>query len=45
MSFEQFRKDGFVEIDLERQTGTEKPIPDQQNESKDRKKPRMILFN
>lgn len=45
VSFEQFRKDGFVEIDLERQAGTETLDSTKRDEPKDRKKPRMILFN
>lgn len=45
VSFEQFRKNGFVEIDLERQAGPEIVRIAGTFEHKDRKKPRLILFN
>ncbi|KAF3035604.1 hypothetical protein E8E11_001477 [Didymella keratinophila] len=45
VSFEVFRKDGFVEIDLERQSETHTLGPAKSDAPKDRKKPRMILFN
>ena len=45
ISFEQFREDGFVEIDLERQIGTETTTTSDRIEPKDRRKPRLILFN
>lgn len=45
ISFEQFRKAGFVEIDLERQSGIERAVVPERLEPKDRKKPRLILFN
>lgn len=45
VSFEQFRKDGFVDIDLESQAEVEMSKPRWSNAPKDRKKPRMILFN
>lgn len=45
VSFEAFRKDGFVEVDLKRQTGSQISQPAKADAPKDRKKPRMILFN
>jgi hypothetical protein len=45
VSFEQFRKDGFVKIDLEQKAGTETHDLMKQGGPQDRKKPRMILFN
>jgi len=45
VSFEVFRKDGFVEVDLERQTGLQASNPAIPASTKNRKKPRMILFN
>ncbi|KAL1611409.1 hypothetical protein SLS59_000128 [Nothophoma quercina] len=45
VSFEQFREDGFVEIDLERQVGTETIKMTENLGSKDRKKTKFMLFN
>lgn len=45
VSFEQFRKDGFVDIDLEHQAELQTSGPTITDVQKDRKKPRMILFN
>lgn len=45
ISFEQFRDDGFVEIDLERQVGIETMTMKERLEPKDRKKTRLTLFN
>ena len=45
VSFEVFRKDGFVEVDLERRAVTETSGSTQSDAPKNRKKPRMILFN
>ncbi|KAJ4313568.1 hypothetical protein N0V94_006892 [Neodidymelliopsis sp. IMI 364377] len=45
VSFEQFQKDGFIEIDLENQTGRETITIVGSHESKSRKKTRLILFN
>lgn len=43
--FEQFRKDGFIEIDLERQAGLEIVRVAEPLKSTGRKKPRLTLFN
>jgi hypothetical protein len=45
VSFEQFQKDGFIEIDLENQTGREAITIVGSHESNSRKKTRLILFN
>jgi len=45
ISFEQFRKAGFVALDLERHAGSERITIPERIESNDRKKPRLILFN
>jgi len=45
VTFEQFRKDGFVEIDLERQGGAETITITERLEPKSRKKTRLTLFN
>lgn len=45
ISFDQFRKDGFEDIDLERQCGTETITMKGSLEPKNKKKTRLTLFN
>jgi hypothetical protein len=45
VSFEQFRENGFVEIDLERQTGTETIKMTEDSGLKEKKKTKFMLFN
>ncbi|KAH6620343.1 hypothetical protein C7974DRAFT_378407 [Boeremia exigua] len=45
VSFETFRKDGFNEVDLERQATTGNTTIPERLDHKDRKKPRLTLFN
>lgn len=45
VSFEQFREDGFVEIDLERQAGTETIKMTEDFGLKEKKKTKFMLFN
>ncbi|KAL1656791.1 hypothetical protein SLS61_000587 [Didymella pomorum] len=45
VSFEVFSEDGFVEVDIERQAVTQTSKSAQSDAPKNRKKPRMILFN